>query len=66
MKSTSDEDLAKDFELRANVAATASRRFGFRKTPDIPLGEFLEQRKKVRESFPARKAALTEYPRRLK
>jgi hypothetical protein len=65
LKGTSDEDTAKDVELKSNVAATVSRRYGFRKTPDIPLREFLDRRKK-KESASARKAALAQYARRPK
>jgi hypothetical protein len=66
LKGRSDEDFAKDVELKAKVAATVSRRYGFRKTPDLPLGKFLERRKQTKESAAARKAALAEYARRLK
>ena len=66
LKGRSDEDFAKDVELKAKVAATVSRRYGFRKKPDLPLGKFLERRKQTKESAAARKAALAEYARRLK
>ena len=66
LKGSSDEDFAKDIELKSKVAATVSRRYGFRKTPDLPLGKFLEKRKQPKESAAARKAALAEYARKLK
>ena len=49
-----EEDLASDAELRAKVATVGSRKYGFRKTPDQPLGVFLENRKK-------RKLAVAQY-----
>ena len=66
LKGSSDEDFAKDVELQAKVAATVSCRYGFRKTPDLPLGKFLEQRKRRKEGAAARKGPLAEYARRLK
>jgi hypothetical protein len=66
LKGSPDEDFAKDVELEAKVAAAMSRKYGFRKTPDLPLGKFLEQRKRAKESAAARKAALAEYVRRVR
>lgn len=41
-----DEEFASDVELETKVAVAVSRKYGFRKSPDLPLGEFLERRKK--------------------
>jgi hypothetical protein len=40
-----DDDFASIVELQAKVAAAVSRKNGFRKIADKPLGEFLELRK---------------------
>jgi len=51
-----DDDLASDVELKAKVAVAVSRKYGFRKLPDKPLGEFLELRKKRKQAVALRKA----------
>ena len=51
-----DDDLASEVELKAKVAAAVSRKYGFRKWPDKPLGEFLELRKKRKQAVALRKA----------
>jgi hypothetical protein len=51
-----DDDFASDVELKAKVAAAVSRKYGFRKQPDKPLGEFLEIRKKRKQAVALRKA----------
>jgi hypothetical protein len=50
-----DDDQASEIELKANVAATVSRQSGFKKMPDIPLGEFLESRKTWKQAVALRK-----------
>jgi hypothetical protein len=54
-----DADRASDAELNAKVAIAVSRKYGFKKTPDVPLGEFLERRKKWKQAAAARKAKAT-------
>ena len=66
LRENSEEDFAVEVELKAKVAAAVSRMHGFKKMPDKPLEEFLEQRKNRKETAPARKAALAEWARRLK
>jgi hypothetical protein len=51
-----DDDFASNVELRAKVAAAVSRKHGFRKTADKPLGEFLELRNKWKQAAGLRKA----------
>ena len=53
----SNDELASDVELRAKVAITVSRKYGFRKLPDMPLGDFLDRRKKKKEAAALWKAA---------
>ena len=51
-----DDELASDVELKARVAVAVSRRYGFRKLPDLPLGQFIERRKKWKQAAALRKA----------
>jgi hypothetical protein len=64
--STSDDDFAADAELKAKMAIGLSRMRGFKKKPDMPLGEFLKRRKRKKDTAQAHKAALIEYARKLK
>ena len=50
-----DDELASEVELKAKVAVAVSRKNGFRKWPDKPLGEFLELRKKRKQAMALRK-----------
>jgi hypothetical protein len=52
---SSDDDLASDVESKAKVASAVSRKYGFRKIPDIPLGDFLDRKRKWKEAAPQRK-----------
>jgi len=56
IKGPIDEDLASDVEVKTKVAVAFSRKYGFRKSPDLPLGEFLERRKKWKQAAALRKA----------
>ena len=51
-----DDELASDVELRARVAVAVSRKYGFKKVPDLPLGQFLDRRKKWKQLAALRKA----------
>ena len=50
-----DDDLASETELKARVAVAVSRKYGFRKWPDKPLGMFLELKKKRKLALALRK-----------
>ena len=52
-----DDESASNVELKAKVAVAASRRHGFRKSPDMPLGEFLERKKRWKQTAALGKAA---------
>jgi len=45
-----DEDLASEVERGAKVAVASRRKYGFKKSPDLPLGEFLERRTEMEAS----------------
>ena len=49
-----DEDFASEAEMKAKVAVAVSRKYGFRKWPDKPLGEFLELKKKRKQAVALR------------
>jgi len=66
LRAKSDDELAADAELKAKVAITVSRMHGFKKKPDMPLGDFLKRRKRQKEAGAAYKAALAEQARRPK
>jgi|SRR5580704_9540407 hypothetical protein len=57
-----EDDFASDVELKAKVAVEVSRKYGFKKSPDLPLGEFLERRKKRKQSAALRKAGANKQP----
>jgi len=50
-----DEDLASEVERGAKVAVASSRKYGFKKSPDLPLGEFLERRTRWKQAAALRK-----------